>query len=40
MTAALTLPRLHQLMLVSAIFAAFFERKPLLSLMRAARKRL
>jgi hypothetical protein len=34
------LARLHQLVLIAAIFAAVFERKPLLSLMRAARKRL
>jgi hypothetical protein len=34
------LARLHQPVLMAAIFAAFFERKPLLSLMRAAWKRL
>ena len=34
------LARLHQLVLIAAIFAASFERKPLLLLMRAAWKRL
>jgi hypothetical protein len=34
------LARLHQLVLIAAIFAAFLKRKPLLLLMRAAWKRL
>jgi hypothetical protein len=34
------LARLHQLMWITAIFAAFLERKPLLLLMRVAWKRL
>jgi hypothetical protein len=34
------LTRLHQPVLIIAVFAAFFERKPLLSLTRAAGKGL